>query len=70
MASPFVQGKLRNTALTVEISTRCACCQEPIRMAVDSELNCRILEGGPAPLVFEPEVDWARFTDPNIIHKY
>lgn len=65
-----MQGHLRNTELTVEISTRCAYSQKPIRLAVDSQLNYRVLEGGPAPLVFEPEVDWAAFTDPSIIDGY
>jgi hypothetical protein len=37
---------------------------------VDRDLNHRIVEGGPAPLVFEPEIDWSRFRDPNIIDGY
>lgn len=63
-----MQGKLLDTELSIEISTGCACREQPIRLAVDTELNYRILEGGPALLVFEPDVDWAHFTDPNIIH--
>lgn len=70
MASPFVQGQLRNTDLSVEITTLCAHCEEPIRLAVDSRLKVHVREGGSAPLVFEPDVDWAVFTDPSIIDGY
>jgi hypothetical protein len=41
-----------------------------MRFGIDSELSWRILEGGSSPLVFEPEVDWATFSDPNIIDGY
>ena len=41
-----------------------------MRLVVDSELNYRVEEGGPTPLVFEPEVDWSTFTEPTIIDGY
>jgi len=41
-----------------------------MRLIVDSQLTYDVLEGGPDPLVFEPDVDWAAFTDPSIIHGY
>ena len=41
-----------------------------MKFVVDSDLNYRILEGGRTPLVFEPEIDWSRFKDPNIIDGY
>jgi hypothetical protein len=65
-----VQGYLWNTELEVEIDTVCGHCQAPMRLAVDSALNLRILEGGPQPLVFEPDIQWDEFTDPNIIDGY
>ena len=65
-----MQGQLRGTDLSVEITTRCAHSQKPMRLIVDSRLTYDVLEGGPDPLVFEPDVDWAVFTDPNIIHRY
>ena len=37
---------------------------------IDSELRHRIVKGGPAPLIFEPEIDWSRFKDPTIIDGY
>jgi hypothetical protein len=65
-----VQGHLRNSPLEVEIRTSCAHSGERLVIAVDSDLNHRIVQGGPAPLVFEPDVDWQRFKDPNIIDGY
>jgi len=41
-----------------------------MRFAVDHRLNCRVLEGGSEPLVFEPDVDWGSFTEPDIIDGY
>jgi hypothetical protein len=65
-----VQGHLRQSPLEVEIKSTCAHCGEAIELVVDSELNYRIEKGGPIPLVFEPEIDWSRFKDPNIIDGY
>jgi hypothetical protein len=39
-------------------------------MEIDSELQYRVAEEGVEPLVFLPQIDWARFTEPNIIHAY
>ena len=41
-----------------------------MHLTVTSELDIEIHDAGAEPLVFEPEVDWARFTDPSIIHRY
>jgi hypothetical protein len=65
-----VQGQLRKSNLVVEINTTCAHCGRPIEIVVDSDLNYRIVEQGRTPLVFEPDVDWSRFKDPNIIDGY
>jgi hypothetical protein len=37
---------------------------------VDSDLNFRIVRGEPGLLVFEPEIDWSRFSEPTIIDGY
>ena len=70
MATPFVQGHLRQSVLEVEIRTACAHCGEPMVLVVDSELEFRVVMGGPSPLVFEPAVDWCTFEDPTIIDGY
>jgi hypothetical protein len=44
----------------------------PVSVAIgdDSDLNSRVERGGPNSLVFEPEIDWNEFKDPNIIDGY
>jgi hypothetical protein len=70
MATPFVQGHLRDDGAALEIETRCAHCDEPLHISVDADLNCRVREPDARPLVFEPAVDWEQFTEPNIVHGY
>ena len=65
-----MQGHLRKSPLEVKINTTCAHCGEAMELIVDSELNYRIPNGGPSPLVFEPEIDWSEFKDPTIIDGY
>ena len=54
----------------MEIDSSCAHCGEPIRLEVTSKLSHRVIEGGPLPLVFEPDVDWSTFSEPSIINAY
>ena len=70
MAAPFVQGRLREEHLSVEIETECAHCGWPMRMTLDSELVHQLHEGGEQPLVFEPQVEWDTFAESNIIDAY
>jgi hypothetical protein len=65
-----VQGQLRDSEFSVEIRTECAQCKKRMRFAIDHQLNYSVLEGGSEPLVFEPDVDWGSFSDPNIIDGY
>jgi hypothetical protein len=41
-----------------------------MQIVVDSELRYRINEPDAQPLVFEPQVNWETFTEPNIIYTY
>jgi hypothetical protein len=70
MATPFVQGLLRDSDLTVEIKTVCAHSKKPMQITVDQHLNFTVIEGGPQPLVFEPDIDWSTFSEPRIIDGY
>lgn len=70
MATPFVQGRLREESLSVSIRTECAHCGRPMRIEVDSELRCRVEDAGAEPLVFQPQINWATFSEPNIIAAY
>lgn len=70
MATPFVQGRLHDRFVEVEIQTTCAHCGQSMVIVVDSELDHRIERGGARPLVFEPEIDWSTFSEPTIIDGY
>jgi hypothetical protein len=65
-----VQGRLRNDPLTVQVTTQCAQSGQQIQIALDVDLKYTIEPAGIAPLIFEPEIEWARFREPNIIHAY
>jgi hypothetical protein len=41
-----------------------------MRIDVDSELQYRVVEEGAEPLIFLPKIDWATFSEPNIIDAY
>ena len=70
MATPFVQGQLRNEHLTVEIETVCVHCGQPLHITVNSDLQWSVREQDASPLLFEPEVDLEHFTDSTIIDAY
>jgi hypothetical protein len=41
-----------------------------MRLVVGSDLRHQISGGSTRPLVFEPEIDWSKFAEPNITHAY
>ena len=61
---------MRNSPVEVDISTACAESGAPIALHLDSDLNFSSVDGGSGILVFEPDVDWAEFTDPTILDGY
>ena len=65
-----MQGRLREEALSVAVTTECAHCGEPLHLEIDSELDHRVEEEGAEPLVFAPLVNFAKLTDPSIIDAY
>jgi len=65
-----VQGRLRNEPLSIEIQSACAHCGAKLHLEVDHELNATVREADADPLVFEPEIDWSRFREPNILDGY
>jgi hypothetical protein len=70
MATPFVQGRLWQAPLFVDIQTICAHCAWPIHFRLDSALQFQVHTAGAEPLVFEPQINWASFAAPNIIQAY
>ncbi len=65
-----MQGRLWGERVEVEISTECKHCGEALHLTLDSDLDWTVAEPGADPMVFSPDVDWSRLTDPNIIHAY
>ena len=41
-----------------------------MRINLANDLTFQIDAGSDNPLVFEPDVDWRSFDEPNIIHAY
>ena len=67
---PFVQGQLRGEPTSVVIRSKCAHCDQPISIGLDSELRYQVMEGGPDPLVFLPMVNLEKLTDRCIIDAF
>jgi hypothetical protein len=41
-----------------------------MRLTVDSEMQYTTELAGATPMLFEPQIDWPTFREPNIIHAY
>ncbi|HUW95557.1 MAG TPA: hypothetical protein VMW58_07195 [Anaerolineae bacterium] len=52
------------------IETVCAHSGRPMRIALDSDMKLSAVDEGAEPRVFMPQVDWAHFSEPNIIDAY
>jgi hypothetical protein len=65
-----VQGQLRKEKLSFQLQTRCAHCNQPIHIDIDSELQYTVMEAKASPLVFAPHVDFDRLKDPSIIDAF
>ena len=70
MATPFVEGRLRDETLTVAVDTECACCARPLELEITSELDCRVVSDGASPLLTVPMIDFRRLRAPNIIDDF
>ena len=58
--------------MSVEIETECAHCGRPLSITIDSDLRYQVqnADEGAEPLVFEPLIDWATFTEDTIIDAF
>jgi hypothetical protein len=65
-----VQGRLRQEKLTFDISTECAQSGRSLHILMDGEMNYQVTEEDAHPLIFEPHLDWANFSEPHIIDAY
>jgi len=65
-----VQGRLRGDKLNVRIDSKCNHCSRPLIIEVNDELAWNVVSEGASPLLFEPDVDWNKFSGVNIIDDY
>jgi len=70
LATPFVQGRLRNEKLTVTVRTECAHCKTPMEMTIDSDLNIAVKDGEYRPMAFMPDVDLLNLKEESIINAF
>ncbi len=52
------------------IETVCAYCRRRLEITLDNDLRSDARRPNVDILLFEPEVDWSRFTKPSIIGDY
>jgi len=67
---PFVQGRLRNEWLSVEIETKCKHCNQQLHITMDSAMQFSVAEQAAVPLVFMPDISWEHFSGQTIIDSY
>ena len=70
MATPFVEGQLRNEYVSVDIETNCRHCDKILHITIDSNMRVSVREERAAPLVFMPDIDWDNFAERTIIDSY
>jgi hypothetical protein len=70
LATPFVQGRLRNKKLAVTVRTECAHCKTPMEMTIDSDLNIALKDSESRPIAFVPDVDLLKLKEENIINAF
>jgi hypothetical protein len=70
IATPFVQGHLRQEPLSFVADTECGHCGQPLRIEMDADLNFHVEQQGADPLVFIPAVNFDKLAAPNIIDDF
>ncbi|MBU0514719.1 MAG: hypothetical protein KJ621_08095 [Proteobacteria bacterium] len=70
MATPFVQGRLRQAPLSVRVDTSCAHCDAPLTLTIDQDLNYELGDPESDPIIFVPQVDLFDSGRPNIIDSF
>lgn len=70
MATPFVQGRLLDRALTGTVETVCAVSGRPIAFDLDSELGYHVRPPAEEPVFFVPMIDVAGLDAPCIVDDF
>ena len=70
MATPFVQGKLRDEPISFDIDSECECCKKPIRFTMRHDLSFNLADPDSDPIFFVPIIDFTRLKAPSIIEHF
>ena len=70
MATPFVQGKLRDESLSFEVRTECSCCGRKIGFTLQHDLSYTLDDPESSPLYFVPVVDFTKLQAPSIVDDF
>ena len=70
IATPFVQGHLRNEPVSITVETRCEHCEEPMTLEIDSDMNITAVQAGAKPMVFSPDVEVLDIEAPTIVDDF
>jgi len=65
-----VQGRLRKERLSFAVQTECTHCPQPIHIEIDNELRHHVTEEDAQPIIFSPNINFAKLTDPSIIDAF
>ena len=69
-ATPFVQGRLRQRELSIQVESSCAHCGRSMRLSIDQDMNCDTGDPDCRPIIFVPKVDVKKLEDPSIIDAF
>lgn len=67
IATPFVQGRLRDRETSFIIKTECSISGQPMQIEIDDHLKIKHVEEGADPHIFVPSIDLSTTKEPNII---
>ena len=67
LTAPFVQGKLREEELSIQIQSNCAHCGQLISLEIDSNLSAADLPETSKMLITLPILNLQQLKDPSII---
>ena len=56
--------------MAATLRTRCARTGRELTLGVTTDGDVEVRERGASPLLFEPEIDWARFEKPHILDDF
>lgn len=70
MATPFVQGRLLDRALSCTVETVCAISRRPIVFELDSEFGYHVRPPAEQPVFFVPMIDVAGLDAPCIVDDF